>query len=104
MFSEEKITKEMIFKGLCNETIRIINNPNDDCIAAQIGSYWFYFTESENEDLSSEEYYETYTKEEITDMIYDVINDEPINGETEDDASEWLYYRACLLESEQKRR
>lgn len=98
MYMKEKISKELIFKGLCNGTIRIINNPNDYCIAAQIGDSWFYFAGNENDDMEANRYLEIYTKEEIAEMIYNTINDEPINGETEDDASEWLYYRACLLD------
>lgn len=100
MYTDDKISKEIIYKGLCNGTIQIINNPNDYCIAAQIGDSWFYFTGNENDDMEVDDYLKIYTKEEITDMIYNAINDEPINGETEDDATEWLYYRSFLTEME----
>ena len=60
---EDKIMtfKEMIFKGLCDGTVKIIINPNDDCIACQIGEFWFYFIGSEDEDLTPDEVYESYT-------------------------------------------
>ena len=47
--------KEMVFKGLCDGTVKIISNPNDDCIACQIGEFWFYFIGSEDEDLTPDE-------------------------------------------------
>lgn len=50
--------KEMIFKGLCDGTVKIISNPNDDCIACQIGEFWFYFIGSEDENLTPDEVYE----------------------------------------------
>lgn len=50
--------KEMVFKGLCDGTVKIISNPNDDCIACQIGEFWFYFIGSEDEDLTPDEVYE----------------------------------------------
>ena len=49
--------KEMVFKGLCDGTVKIISNPNDDCIACQIGEFWFYFIGSEDEDLTPDEVY-----------------------------------------------
>ena len=67
--------KEMVFKGLCDGTVKIISNPNDDCIACQIGEFWFYFIGSEHEDLSPDEVYECFTKEELTEMIYNTLMD-----------------------------
>lgn len=58
--------KEMIFKGLCDGTVKIISNPNDDCIACQIGEFWFYFIGSEDENLTPDEVYESYIKEQLT--------------------------------------
>ena len=60
--------KEMVFKGLCDGTVKIISNPNDDCIACQIGEFWFYFIGSEDEDLTPDEVYESYTKEQLTEL------------------------------------
>lgn len=70
--------KEMIFKGLCDGTVEIINNSNDDCIACQIGEFWFYFIGSEDEDLTSDEVYESYTKEELAEMIYSTLREEKL--------------------------
>lgn len=99
---DEIISKEMILKGLENGVVKIINNPNDREIAAQIGEKWFYFAGQENNDLPAKEYLELYTNEEIAEYIEAVINEEPIKGYSEEDASEWLYYRAILLESDCK--
>lgn len=67
--------KEMIFKGLCDGTVKIISNPNDDCIACQIGEFWFYFIGSEDEALTPDEVYESYTKEQLAEMIYSTLQD-----------------------------
>jgi hypothetical protein len=83
--------KEMIFKGLCDGTVEIINNSNDDCIACQIGEFWFYFIGSEDEDLTSDEVYESYTKEELAEMIYSTLRDMANNG-----FDEVEYYKAFL--------
>lgn len=96
MYIDEEITKEMIIDGLLNGTIQIINNENDGCISAQIGDFWFYFTGNENDTLLAKEYLEVYDLDTISDMIYRTINEEPINGQDEDDACEWLYYKFML--------
>lgn len=86
--------KEMIYKGLCDKTVEIINNPNDDCIACQIGDYWFYFIGNEYEDLTPYEVYESFTKEELTDMIYSAL----MGMEKNCLADEVDYYKAFLAE------
>lgn len=96
---DEIISKEMILKGLEKGVVRIINNPNDGEIAAQIGDYWFYFAGQENNELSVKEYLELYTNEEIAEYIEATINEDPINGYSEEGAGEWLYYRSVLHES-----
>lgn len=85
--------KEMIFKGLCDGTVKIINNPNDDCIVCQIGDFWFYFIGSEDEDLTPDEVYESYTKEQLTEMIYSTLQDMKKDG-----FGEVEYYKAFLEE------
>lgn len=82
--------KEMIFKGLCDETVKIISNPIDDCIACQIGDFCFYFIGSEDEDLTPNEVYESYTKEQLTEMIYSALQDI--------DTNEFEYYKSYLEE------
>lgn len=86
--------KEMIFRGICDATVKIISNPNDNCIACQIGDFWFYFIGSEDETLSPNEVYESYTKEELTEMIYSTLL-EMENGEFH---TEIEYYKAFLEE------
>lgn len=85
--------KEMIFKGLCDGIVKIINNPNDDCIAYQIGKFWFYFIGSEDEDLTPDEVYESYTKEQLTEMIYSTLQDMEKN-----EFDEVGYYKTFLEE------
>lgn len=83
----------MIFKGLCDGVVKIISNPNDDCIACQIGEYWFYFIGNEDENLSPDEVYESYTKEQLTEMIYSTLQDMENN-----EFDEVEYYKAFLKE------
>lgn len=86
----ERISKSLIAKGLENGTITF--GMEDDNLVAKIGDYWFYI---------SSEYDKTeddYTTEQLIDMIHTVINDEPINDEDEEYATECLYYKAVLIE------
>ena len=82
--------REMIYKGLCDGVVEIIQNPNDDCIACRIGECWFYFIGSEDENMTSDEVYESYTKEELTELILSTIEDL--------DETEIAYYAAFLNE------
>lgn len=88
------ITKSMIRNGYKNGVIFLISNPNDGCIAAQIGDNWFYFAGSENENMTVEEYKEEYASEEIVDYIFAVL-DSDFKTEFED---EYLYYYYYLKE------
>lgn len=92
----DEISKEMILDGLQNDVIHICKDPFGDFIAAWIGDFWFYFA-GEDDELTVEEYLEKYSLEDISQKIHSTINDEPIKGDTEEDSSEWLYYRAVLL-------
>lgn len=67
--------KEMIFKGLCDGIVKIISNPNDDCIVCQIGEFWLYFIGRKDEDLTLDEVYESFTKEQLAEMIYSTLQD-----------------------------
>lgn len=49
-----------IVNGLWNGTVKLISNPNDGCLACQIGDYWFYFIGSEDENLTPEEAKKNY--------------------------------------------
>jgi len=88
------ITKSMIHNGYKKGVVYLINNPNDDCIAANIGANWFYFAGSENENMTVKEYKEEYTSEEIVDYIFAVL-DSDFKTEFED---EYLYYYYYLKE------
>ena len=44
--------KEMFFKGLCDGIVKSISSPIDDCIACQIGEFWFYFMGRKDEVLT----------------------------------------------------
>lgn len=83
--------REMIYKGLCDGTVEIIQSLNDDCIACRIGEHWFYFIGSEDENMIPDEVYESYTKEELTDLIVLAIND--LNE------TETSYYKTFLKEN-----
>jgi hypothetical protein len=69
----ERVVK--IVNGLWNGTVRLISNPNDGCIACQIGEYWFYFIGSEDENLTLEEVRNNYDVFTIAQMILDTIID-----------------------------
>lgn len=85
--------KEMILKGLCDGTVKIISNPNDNCIACQIGEFWFCFIGSEDEHLTPDAVYESYTKEQLTEMIYSTLQDMEKN-----EFDEVGYYKSFLEE------
>lgn len=67
--------KEMIIKGLSDGTVRLIQNPNDDCISCEIGEYWFYFIASEYEEEIPDVIFETFTKEELANMIVSAMSE-----------------------------
>ena len=69
----ERVVK--IVNGLWNGTVRLISNPNDNCIACEIGEYWFYFIGSEDENLKPEEVKSNYDVFTVAQMILDAIID-----------------------------
>lgn len=88
------ITREMIAAGYKKGYVRLINNPNDNCVAAQIGEIWFYFAGMEDEIFSAEEYVESYTFDEIVDNIFFAL-DTTIKDYFEE---EYEYYYCYLNE------
>lgn len=80
--------KEMVFAGLYNGIVRIIQSPNDGCIACKIGEYWFYFIGSEDENMTPDEVYASYKKEELAELI--------VSAMRELDETELAYYEAYL--------
>lgn len=89
--------KSTIYEGLCNGIVKIINNPNDDCIACQIGEFWFYFIGSEYENLKVTELYESFSNDELSEMICNTLNDM-----AENDFDEVEYYKTILQEYHEK--
>lgn len=87
--------KDMIYKGLCDGTVELINSPCDDEIVCKIGEYWFYFIPNECYGSTPEEVFETYTKEELTDMILNQLHEFEEDNDFND---EFLYYKYFLEE------
>ena len=69
----ERVCK--IVNGLWDGTVKLISNPNDGCLACQIGEYWFYFIGSEDENLKPEEVRHTYDVFTIAQMILEAMID-----------------------------
>lgn len=87
------LTKELIKKGLEQGIVKIIQNPNDDCISCQIGEYWFYFIGLEDENKTPKEILSSYTQDELCVQI-----EMAIKGLYIDEQS---YYK-CYLEEHLK--
>lgn len=87
---EERITKDLIEKGLQQNIITI--DKSDDLLAAYIGEYWFYICSDPDRNQ------EDFSQAQIIDMIWLAVNDEPINDDNEDYATECLYYKYFLEE------
>lgn len=93
------ITREMIRYGFDNGTISIEDRFEPaGCVSlcCRIGDGAFYFAGMEDENLTSEEYLESYTMDEIIDMLYDILKDVKSANENGLDSSELEYYEAVL--------
>lgn len=69
----ERVCK--IISALWDGRAKLISNPNDNCLACQIGEYWFYFIGCEDENLTPQEartHYDIFT---IAQMILSAIID-----------------------------
>lgn len=86
----ERISRELVGEGIDNELI--LFGVEDNQLVAHIGGYWFFIT---NELGTTED---DYSPEELTDLVYEAINDEPINSDDEAEATESLYYKYFLEE------
>lgn len=91
------ITKEMIKNGLNNKIITI----EDDCygcvgICCKIGDMAFCFLGDQSDDLTKEEYWKSYTVDETTDMLFDILKDEKSADEHGLDDYEVYYYENML--------
>lgn len=84
----ERVSKSLIENALRHGLITFQMEFNT--LAAKIGEYWFYI---------SPDYEKTekdYSTAELIDMIYESINDEPINNIDDEEVSECLYYKHFL--------
>ena len=86
----ERINKELVRKGIEQNVISF--DMEDDMLIACIGDNWFFISDELDKGK------ESFSKEEFVNMVYESINDEPINDEDEEQAGECLYYKAVLLE------
>ena len=91
----ERISKSLVRNGLKNGTIRTEIN-GDGELLAYIGDYWFYAGTGPDTE------YKNLPEEAIINLIHGAINGEPINSNNKGQATECLYYKAILEESEGK--
>ena len=92
------ITKEMIRKGF-ERNIISIENEFGGCIniCCKIGDIAFYFVGMEDENLTVEEYWKSYTMDMTIDMLYEILKDVESAENNGLDEGEWEYYQALLM-------
>lgn len=92
------ITREMIRRGIEDELIRLIVDPNmERGTVCQIGDNWFYFGGQTAEELNPVEYY-TFCGEDVVDEIFETLSDFQYCEELKD---EYDYYEMFLMENEE---
>ena len=94
------ITKEMIKKGF--ETgIVSIEESYAGClgICYRIGDNAFYFVGSEDESLTKEEYWKSYSLDMTVDLLFDILKSNSSAEENGLDCEELAYYKAVLTEN-----
>jgi len=91
------ITREMIKKGFESGTVSI-EEEYAGCIGicCRIGDNAFYFLGSEDNDLTKEEYWESYTLDMTIDMIFNILKDVESAEEHGLDDLEIGYYESVL--------
>lgn len=87
----ERIGKDLVRKGIEQKIITF--GMKDDLLVAHIGDYWFYICDKWDKTESD------FSTEQLVEMVYSVVNDEPINDKDEEQANECLYYKAVLMEN-----
>lgn len=87
----KKYITDLIYRGIKQNVVKFIENPNDGCIACEIGDYWFYFIGSEDENMTSSEVMESYTCDELIELIYGAM--------IELDDTEINYYLSYIRDS-----
>ena len=95
------ITKEMIKNGFDAGLISI-EDSFEGCISlcCRIWDNAFYFAGYEDASLTANQYLESYTMDEIVNMLYDILKDAKSAEENGLDETEWRIYEAILLENE----
>ena len=93
------ITREMIRNGFESGTVSI-EEEYAGCIGicCRIGDNAFYFLGSEDDDLTKEEYWESYTLDMTIDMIFNILKDVESAEEHGLDEAELDYYTSVLAE------
>lgn len=91
------ITREMIKNGFENGTISI-EEKYSECtgICCKIGKMAFYFLGLEDENITKEEYWKSYTLDMTIDMIYNILKDDKSAEENGLDDFEISYYESVL--------
>ena len=69
----ERIVK--IIEGMWKGVVNLVQEPNLGLLACQIGDYWFYFTNDEEQHLQTEVFKRNHSLLEIAWMILDAIID-----------------------------
>lgn len=82
--------EELLKLGIEHDIVKIIESPNDGCVACQIGEYWFYVIDSEDENMKPVQIKESYTCDELVELIYSAI--------AELDDTERNYYMSYIEE------
>ena len=95
---ENMITKEMIRKGF-ERNIISIENEYFGCIniCCRIGDNAFYFVGMEDENLTVEEYWKSYTVDMTIDMLYEILKNVKSAEDSGLNEGEWEYYKALLM-------
>lgn len=92
------ITREMIENGFENGNVSIeMDLYGCDGICCRIGDNAFYFIDYNDDILSKEQYWNSYTLEKTIDMIFDILKNKDSAEENGIDEDEWLYYKAVLF-------
>lgn len=90
------ITKGMIRAGISAGVVKLIDSPNDNEPACQIGDHWLYYAGSEGTGLTSTEYIANVPMEDVISEIVDALEGirDDLDGE-----DEYGYYEAVLREA-----
>lgn len=86
----ERIFLDLIEDGIERDIITF--EMEDDQLAAHIGDYSFFILSNPNLAVNDCSF------DELAELVHEAINNEPINADEEDEATECLYYLYYLEE------